>query len=96
MIKSLLKKSKIELIRIILLLVFLVTVLGLFTFSKVFTIEKSVTDVSGFTPRPGTDPYEIEPGGSMPPRDLVTPTPAPRPTNRCIRFRTFRICGPYF
>lgn len=119
MIKSLLKKSKTELVKIILLLVALVVVLGLLTVSRVFTIEKYVTDVSGFTPRPGTDPYEVvEPtlvpsgtftnckgpncGGELgnPSRttaEAVTPTPMPTTrTPRCIRFGTYRICGPKF
>ena len=100
MYKLLLKKSKNELARLIVLLVALVVVMGLLTATKVFKIEKEVTDVSGFTIRPGTDPYEVvEPTGAVGSTGVISPRdefPSPMPTPRCIRFRTFKICGPYF
>ncbi|KKQ25347.1 MAG: hypothetical protein US62_C0025G0003 [Candidatus Woesebacteria bacterium GW2011_GWA1_37_8] len=102
MYKVLLKKSKNELARLIVLLVALVVVLGLLTATKVFKIEKEVTDVSGFTIRPGTDPYEVveptttvvNPGDAVSPVDEFPAQYSHSP--KCFKIRTFKICGPYF
>ena len=102
MYKSLFKKSKSELVRLIVLLFALVVALGLLTATNVFTIEKEVTDVSGFTIRPGTDPYEVveptttvvNPGGVVSPIDEFPKSVSHSP--KCFKIRTFKICGPYF
>lgn len=93
MYKSFLKKSKTELVRIILLLFALVLALGLLSATKLVVIEKDVTEISGYMVPRETDPYQVEPGTAVTPRDEVTPTPTPR-RPRCIRFRSYRICGP--
>lgn len=97
----LLKKSKNELARIIVLLFALVVALSLLTFSKFITIEKSVIDSSAYTgpidrqPPVNIDPYQNEPSVSVVPTLILTPSRAPekKPT-RCIMFKNWKICTP--
>jgi hypothetical protein len=102
MYKGLLKKSKTELARLVVLLLALVVALGLLTVSRAFTIEKAVSETEGFylgdvQPTPsGTYTAPCKGGRCYPDTGsgvLPTPTPAGR---RCIRFGSWLVCGPRF
>jgi len=106
MYKTLLKKSKGELVRIIFLLFGLVLALGLLSATGFISIEKEVTDISGgFVTGPTVAPsgtYTNCKGPNCgaelgnPDRTTaqeVVPSPVPN-KSKCMKFGSWKICRP--